>query len=141
MVGLEINSDNLLKAARKVDKVDIGYATISTKVNVRKLKSDIWDHIHKTIRSRPTPSVDTENAAPPSAASATPPPARGGAKAGKAEKDSNIKDSISFRGLIGNVSQKQEQSSVTLPFYFICLLHLANEKVCLSSYKIIIIDW
>lgn len=125
VLGLEINTGNLLKAARTVDKVDIGYATASTKVNVRKLKSDIWDHIHRTIRSRPAP-VDTENAAPASALAATPPPARG-AKAGK-EKDT--KDGISFRGLIGSVSQKQEQSSVTLPFYFICLLHLANEKVC-----------
>lgn len=122
VVGLEINTGNLLKAARTVEKVDIGYATVSTKVNVRKLKSDIWDHIHRTIRNRPAP-VDTENAAPPSDPVA--PPARGN-KAGK-EKES--KEAISFRGLIGTVSQKQEQSSVTLPFYFICLLHLANEKV------------
>lgn len=51
--------------------------------------------------------------------------------------DNNILngESLSFRHLISTVSQKQDtQSSVSLPFYFICLLHLANEKVC-NPYK------
>ncbi len=36
---------------------------------------------------------------------------------------------ISFRDLMTCVNQEQEQKNVSLPFYFICLLHLANEKV------------
>ena len=36
---------------------------------------------------------------------------------------------LSFQELISDVGYKQQQQGVSLSFYFICLLHLANEKV------------
>ena len=36
---------------------------------------------------------------------------------------------LSFQNIISDLSITQQQKDVSLPFYFICLLHLANEKV------------
>ena len=36
--------------------------------------------------------------------------------------------SMSFQRLVNTVASSQKQKEVTLSFYFICLLHLANEK-------------
>jgi hypothetical protein len=41
-------------------------------------------------------------------------------------------NSTSFQSLINNIASKQSQSDVTVSYYFICLLHLANEKVILN---------
>jgi hypothetical protein len=193
-IGLEINTNNLLKASRTIDKVEIGYATVSTKVNVRKLKSDIWEHIHKSSISRrntlmsltdgtlhnttlnntstttttttTTTFIDTENVNPLMSSSLLDTSStdrnslllnqssttldksnlnKSGVKgsqdliSGLDSTATRVSDgmsnsimstsSLSFRHLISSVSQKQEQSNVSLPFYFICLLHLANEKV------------
>lgn len=38
-------------------------------------------------------------------------------------------EETSFQDLVCEISSGQRQKDVTLPFYFICLLHLANEKV------------
>ena len=35
---------------------------------------------------------------------------------------------MSFQKLVNTVAKTQKQKEVTLSFYFICLLHLANEK-------------
>ena len=35
---------------------------------------------------------------------------------------------ISFQSVLRRLESEQEQEEVTLPFYFICVLHLANEK-------------
>jgi hypothetical protein len=40
-------------------------------------------------------------------------------------------EETSFQDLVCDISSGQRQKDVTLPFYFICLLHLANEKVTL----------
>ena len=113
--GLAINTDGLLKATRTVEKVDIGYATVSTKVNVRKLKSDIWAHIHQSAKGNRRDSTGVENDVP---------------SVGKSTGKSGMKtEPISFKALIETVSDTQEQKGASLPFYFICLLHLANEKV------------
>lgn len=39
-------------------------------------------------------------------------------------------EEMSFQDLVCDITTGQRQKDVTLPFYFICLLHLANEKVC-----------
>jgi hypothetical protein len=36
---------------------------------------------------------------------------------------------VSFQEMMMDVGENQKQKEATLPFYFICLLHLANEKV------------
>ncbi len=111
--GLDIDTDKLLQATRKVEKVDIGYASIAKRVNVRKLKTDIWSEIDKETCAKAVIPVDSENIAVDK-------------KKDKAEKQTT--PTISFQDLISDIAVKQQQKEVSLPFYFICLLHLANEK-------------
>ena len=33
-----------------------------------------------------------------------------------------------FAAIVADVAAEQRQADVTMPFYFICLLHLCNEK-------------
>jgi hypothetical protein len=41
----------------------------------------------------------------------------------------SVTSELSFQKLITDMNIQQQQEDVSLPFYFICLLHLANEKV------------
>ena len=111
--GLDIDTDKLLHATRKVEKVDIGYASIAKRVNVRKLKTDIWSEIDKETSAESVVPIDSENIAVDK-------------KKDKLEKQTA--PTISFQDLISDIAVKQQQKEVSLPFYFICLLHLANEK-------------
>lgn len=115
--GLAINSSNLMQATRKVEKVNIGYATIAKRVNVKKLKSDIWTKIDDDCIS---PSLSSENKNP-----------------NENDENMNVKctketskqlEKMSFKEMITDIAENQEQKEVSLSFYFICLLHLANEK-------------
>lgn len=123
------------------------YATTSTKVNVRKLKTDIWDHIHRSVHSlganseinsstkvttAPCVSLGIENI----------PPAAGTKEDLSEDIDPLISKPLainttaaplSFKSLIAAVDHQQEQTNVSLPYYFICLLHLANERVCMKA--------
>lgn len=128
---LDINSAGFVRATRQVEKVSIGYATIAKQVNVRKLKSDIWSHIDNTIVN----TYDDENVKPIQK--------KGDKNKINYTEDISSKESISavskdvipptaetlsFQDLISDIASQQRQKEVTLPFYFICLLHLANEK-------------
>lgn len=109
--GLEISLGGLLKAPRVVQRVDVRYATTTTKVNIRRLKEDIWKHIDSHA------------------------PAAGAAAGSTATSATRIETSqtsqtpeVSFQELITDLSASQQQQDASLSFYFICLLHLANEK-------------
>jgi hypothetical protein len=51
----------------------------------------------------------------------------------------NASAELSFQELINDIAVEQKQKDVSLSFYFICLLHLANEKViyvtCISVFN------
>ena len=47
----------------------------------------------------------------------------------KRDRQSLSSEEMSFQDLVCDITTGQKQKDVTLPFYFICLLHLANEKV------------
>lgn len=54
-------------------------------------------------------------------------------------QSSSSKSLLSFQNLIYEISSEtneSKQKDVTLPFYFICLLHLANEHVSYYIYYI-----
>ena len=79
------------------------YAKVSKRVNVHKLKTDVWSNIQETL-------VQSEKA--PVAVSP------------------EEKKSISFQHLVKDLSSEEnQQKDVTISYYFICLLHLANENV------------
>lgn len=95
---------------RKVQKIDINYATVAKKVDVRRLKRDLWAELEEK-----TAVVPAENF----------------------EQDEDNQDDIykpresrgvSFKETVETMELAQSQQDVTVSFYFICCLHLANEK-------------
>ncbi len=100
---------------RKVEKININYATVAKKVDVRRLKQDLWAELEeKTARVAPE-VVDTEGE----------------------DEQCRIDDKapstfepqfVSFKETVDNMEKAQSQNDVTVSFYFICCLHLANEK-------------
>ena len=125
-LGLTIDMTSMAQSAKRVEKIEIGYAKVAKRVNVRRLKTDLWaavdrgclgrrrgdeekpvDEIVQTVIKKDfgldveSPSSDTDGAT----------------------------DSLSFQETIADIAGSQRGGKdVTLPFYFICLLHLANEK-------------
>jgi condensin complex subunit 2 len=101
---------------RKVEKIDIAYATVAKKVDVRRLKQDLWAELEdKTAWSAPSDELD----------------------AVEEEKGDDIYELelpkgeprfVSFKETVEKMEMAQSQSDVTVSFYFICCLHLANEK-------------
>jgi len=117
--GLQFSGSGLVQASRKVEKVNIGYATIARRVNVRRLKHDIWHWIDGTEESD---STENENPNPSSSASH---------ESQKISSGKKSDEKMSFHSMVdelGESTREGAQKEATLPFYFICLLHLANEK-------------
>ena len=98
-----------LKNVRKVDtkNVQVGYATIAKKVDVRRLKRDLWTGIEASIVTD-TMVSDADD--------------------GDDSQDESHADGLSFQETVRGMEERKTQVDVTLPFYFICVLHLANEK-------------
>ena len=85
------------------------YATTAKRVNVRRLKQDIWNNLDQGLLScrdaanQPADSAQTQDSQP--------------------QRD------MSFHELVKDMSLTNKQKEASLSFYFVCLLHLANEKV------------
>ncbi|KAL7540662.1 hypothetical protein ACHAXR_010679 [Thalassiosira sp. AJA248-18] len=104
---------------RKVEKIDIGYATVAKKVDVRRLKKDLWVELEdKTAWVDPEDFTDKD-------------------KEEAEEKQDDIFEEdtpkgepqfVSFKDTVEKMDMAQSQNDVTVSFYFICCLHLANEK-------------
>ena len=142
MDGLTIDKNSLLKATRTVAKIEIGYEQVSKRVNIQRLKTDIWKNIRSTInieketdiasslRSESTEQGENENSDPNAMSSIK--------AATKRPRDTNTntnnedlksgKASLSFQDMISEVASRPRQKDVSMSFYFICLLHLANEN-------------
>jgi hypothetical protein len=123
--GLQINTSKLVQASRTVGKVNVGYATSAKLVNVRKLKTDIWSAIETSseYQAPPTKEVpeDKENAS-------------GSRRKAAAPVDKY--ETLSFQNVVKGVATAPatKQKDASLSFYFISLLHLANEKnLCLTG--------
>jgi condensin complex subunit 2 len=113
--GLAINTNNLIQATRKVEKVNIGYATVAKRVNVKKLKTDIWSKIDVECVSPTNENINPNEKEKKVTDNNT-------------NKTVNQVEKMSFKNMVTDMSVNQEQKEVSLSFYFICLLHLANEK-------------
>lgn len=102
-----------LEGVRKVDKVSVGYATIAKKVDVKRLKRDLWEEVESHLKpDKPDGDAEQEEEevfpTTPSRADNSGP--------------------LSFHKTVQAMEAHKTQMDVTLPFYFICILHLANEK-------------
>jgi condensin complex subunit 2 len=117
-----------LHDVRKVDKVRVGHATVAKKVDVKRLKRDLWLELESCFAVSTDsnskeqeqyslmPDDDEEET---EQVDASPPPADG-------EQAAPL--CLSFHEAVQDLEAAKSQSDVTLPFYFICVLHLANEK-------------
>lgn len=108
-----------LEGVRKVDKVQVGYATVAKKVDVKRLKMDLWMELERVFEKKEKveemkDEADDEEEIEEPEIPMTP---------------QNQPDGpLSFQDTVKEMQITQNQSDVTLPFYFICVLHLANEK-------------
>jgi condensin complex subunit 2 len=95
--------------------VNIGYATVAKRVNVKKLKTDIWSKIDVECVSPTNENINPNEKEKKVTDNNT-------------NKTVNQVEKMSFKNMVTDMSVNQEQKEVSLSFYFICLLHLANEK-------------
>eukprot|EP01116_Phalansterium_solitarium_P021721 TRINITY_DN6884_c0_g2_i9.p1 TRINITY_DN6884_c0_g2~~TRINITY_DN6884_c0_g2_i9.p1 ORF type:complete len:775 (+),score=240.75 TRINITY_DN6884_c0_g2_i9:22-2325(+) len=100
---------DLVQAPRKIEKIRVNYAKSAKFVDVRALKETIWTE----LRDRPAPSDSQESL------------------------ESDDEDEVAavptktFTTLLNNLPEKVSPdaiSNISVPFCFICLLHLANER-------------
>mmetsp|Transcript_53008 Transcript_53008/g.67951 ORF Transcript_53008/g.67951 Transcript_53008/m.67951 type:complete len:638 (+) Transcript_53008:187-2100(+) len=94
----DVNQARMLAPERAVAKISVRHEIRAKKVDVRELKHQIWNDISPICE--------------------TPPP----------ECAAECTVERSFADVMTTVGEKNSQEGVTLPFYFICVLHLANEK-------------
>jgi len=103
----DFDSRRMLAPDRKVEKIHVRHATASKKVDVKELKHMIWNDLSKLSAKAEAGAADAGADAASSA---------GGAS------------TTSFEEVVANVEAEQnDQEGVTCSYYFICVLHLANE--------------
>jgi condensin complex subunit 2 len=106
-----------LEGIRKVDKVSVSYATIAKKVDVKRLKRDLWNELESYFEAQK--EKDEEKADDDDDDVEEMPSTPTGV---------NPSGPLSFQETVRAMEASKTQVDVTLPFYFICILHLANEK-------------
>ncbi|OWZ17226.1 Condensin complex subunit 2 [Phytophthora megakarya] len=114
--------EGLVQADRVVEKIGVHYERFAKRVDVKKLKGSIWEHLETKV------AKSGENDQTDSAVTIN--------ESGKRLRESEVdeKDAgddekldTTFENVVENVAAKVP-SNVTVSFYFICVLHLANEK-------------
>ncbi|KAF1334096.1 Condensin complex subunit 2, partial [Globisporangium splendens] len=116
------STEGLISANRVVEKVDVHYERFAKRVDVKKLKHSIWDHLEKETKLL----GDSGVAAAESAAEAT----VSTEEVERLSDDFGARASMedtTFEHVVQSVSDRVPPD-VTVSFYFICMLHLANEK-------------
>jgi condensin complex subunit 2 len=115
-----------LEGVRKVEKIKVGYATVAKKVDVKRLKQDLWEELERTFLKQgrllaekilKVDSLEIEMMS-------------GNVQSTdrSLSQDDTEQVPISFQDTVRHMQTSQSQADVTLPFYFICVLHLCNEK-------------
>jgi condensin complex subunit 2 len=108
-----------LEGVRKVDKVQVGYATVAKKVDVKRLKRDLWTELERTFKQREEAKQEEEMNEDNDEMEAPDVPVT---------PKNQPEGPLSFQETFQEMQATQTQTDATLPFYFICVLHLANEK-------------
>lgn len=80
---------------------------------MKKLKCDLWGRLTDSLAPKSCAADGIENSYSQKSVS----------------EPKSTDQVLSFQDVVNDISQQQRQSDVSLSFYFICLLHLANEKV------------
>jgi condensin complex subunit 2 len=121
-----------LDDVRKVEKVRVGYATVAKKVDVKRLKMDLWNELERTFQKKKEDADDGEGKNREGSKEHdndddAPNSDTGGDRSTTNESPSGVIP-LSFQSTLREMQSSQSQRDVTLPFYFICILHLCNEK-------------
>ncbi|KAE9350546.1 hypothetical protein PF008_g6377 [Phytophthora fragariae] len=127
--------EDLVQADHVVEKIGVHYERFAKRVDVKKLKGSIWDHLEKKVAKGEDKASSTANSADKSGdADQTGTDItvnESGKRPREPEKDDEDDEAESlnttFENVVENVAGKVP-SNVTVSFYFICVLHLANEK-------------
>ncbi|KAK7110884.1 condensin complex subunit 2-like [Littorina saxatilis] len=105
-----LTGDKLLSQPYKVAKIDISYAKMAKRVDVRKLKAAMWN----LLTSHTLPAAPTQ----------TP--------SGRSEEEERMMQAQwRFQSLLETLPTQVSSSmakNLSVPIAFVCLLHLANEK-------------
>ena len=117
-----------MEDVRKVEKISISHATIAKKVDVKRLKHDLWSEIETRLH----PSEDLEKNQDEmdqvdgeKESEETDDEEQSG---NPAKSTPSPEAPLSFYNTVQEMERNKKQADVSLPFYFICLLHTANEK-------------
>lgn len=120
---------DLIPEPTRVEKIDINYAKVAKKVDVRQLKTGMWSRLcGETTAPGPQPKVSEQEEAEEDPAS---PGDADNTEAKSLALDIRTGKSQSLRDVVQELPSFVPESSLTdvsLPYVFICLLHLANEK-------------
>jgi len=101
---------------RKVEKIEVAYATVAKKVDVRRLKKDLWAELEeRTSLAPPDVFPDGDSVSEKE-------------EKKREEEEKKEQQFASFKDTVEKMDAAQSQNDVTVSFYFICCLHLANEK-------------
>ncbi len=115
-----------LEGVRKVEKVKVGYATVAKKVDVKRLKHDLWEELERTFQQRGQLQAEVFN---DDTLDEKMEALDDSENAEQLSETFGIRQTpLSFQDTVREMQATQSQPDVTLPFYFICILHLANEK-------------
>ncbi|XP_045188524.2 condensin complex subunit 2-like isoform X2 [Mercenaria mercenaria] len=118
--GTMLTGDKLIAQPYKVAKIDIDYAKTAKKLDVKRLKSSMWN----LLKSAPKDTEQTstsEDGNTNNSASSEPVPGTSKEMEGK----------LTFQKLLNDLPEKvsgQTAKNLSVPIAFVCLLHLANEK-------------
>ncbi len=117
-------ASNLVEAEHKVEKQTIHYETVAKRVDVGRLKNSIWNSIETKVETveKTTEAITLTQK-----------------EESKQDESKNIEEedkTCCFKTIMEKLSSTREvPENVTVPFYFICTLHLANEHGLLLSHR------
>ncbi|XP_060588425.1 condensin complex subunit 2-like [Ruditapes philippinarum] len=114
--GTILTGDKLLAQPYKVAKIDIDYAKTAKKLDVKRLKSSMWNLMKAAPKDPEQPSEDgnTNNSA-----------------SNEPGTSKEMEGKLTFQKLLNDLPEKvsgQTARNLSVPIAFVCLLHLANEK-------------
>lgn len=116
--------DGMVAQADIVKPVNVNYARVAKKVDVKQLKGDLWGCV--ASKAPPTTAVAPAAAAACEADENEPAMEAGKETLGKGGAGGSTAP-LSFTKTVQALAPSNPES-ITVPFYFICMLHLANEK-------------
>lgn len=111
-----------LEGVRKVGKIQIGHASVAKKVDVKRLKKDLWIELESKTTPDLAEILSTENHESSSSDDFN------DTQLEKRDITVNTEKIVSFKDTVEKLGATEAQEDVSLAFYFICVLHLANEK-------------